>query len=57
MPDSLVERFERLLDSGSVDVFSFLSSQRQLSTQDQLRVLLIDQQKRGMTGKPLKVED
>lgn len=57
MPGSLVEQFERLLHRGLVDVFSFLPSQQQLSTQDQLRVLLLDQQKRRKAGQTLKVED
>lgn len=56
MSDRLIESYERLAADRGIDVFSFISSQGDLSAEDQLRLLLADQQRRWAAGDPLSVE-
>ncbi len=56
MSGSLVEQFERLLSSGTADVFAFLSKCPS-TLNDKLNVLLLDQRARWRSGQQLPVEE
>ena len=55
----LVRQFEQLWNSASAppDVLSFLKQQHTADSDELLAVLRADQQRRWLTGRPLRVED
>ena len=63
MPDnrnrmsSLLAQFQSLLNSGPVDVVSFLSSNSDSGLEEQLQVILLDMSHRWQTNNPKLVEE
>jgi serine/threonine protein kinase/formylglycine-generating enzyme required for sulfatase activity len=57
MPDKLLAEYQQLNSDGPVDLFDFLSSKSNSSSDAKLKVVLHDVKERWKIGKPLKLEE
>ena len=57
MPNDLLQEYQQLQSAGPIDIFAFLSSRPQSSSEAKLKVILHDLQERWKSGNPLKVEE
>ena len=57
MPEDLLQEYQQLQSDGPIDLFAFLSSRPQSSSEARLKVILHDLQERWKSNQPWKVED
>lgn len=57
MPEDLLQEYRQLQSDGPIDLFTFLASRPQSSSEMRLKVILHDLEERWKTGRPLKVEE